>query len=122
MAGANRDADRPIGELISQLVEQGGDVVRAEVTVYRRLALRKMFAARVAVALMLAGVLLAFGSAGALVIGLAIGLARFVGPVAGGVIAGLIGFVVAGLLFREGLKRLPSLSPVEDADDGDGKA
>lgn len=114
MTGAREDSDRTIGELFGQLVEQGGDVVRAEVAVYRRLALRKFFAARVAVALMLGGILLAFGSASALVIGLAIGLARFIGPVGGGVLAGLIGFVIAALLFRAGLKRLPSLAPVED--------
>jgi len=113
MAGADKEPDKPIGELFNTLVEQGGELVRAELAVYRRIALRKVFAARAAVAMMLAGILLAFGSASALVIGLAIGLARFVGPVGGGVLAGLIGFLIAGLLFREGLKRLPSITVPE---------
>lgn len=114
MAGANEDFNRPLGELFSQLVEQGGDLVRAEVSVYRRLALRKVVAARMAVALILSGILLAFGSASALLVGLAIGLARFVGPVGGGILAGLIGFILAGLLVRGGLRKLPSLTPVDD--------
>lgn len=114
MAGASEKVDRPIGELFGRAFEQGGELIRAELAVYRRLALRKIMAARLAVALMLAGVLLAFGSASALMIGVAIGLARFVGPVAGGVLAGLIGFVVAALLVREGLKRLPSVAIAED--------
>lgn len=119
MAGASEEPDRPIGELFSHAVDQGGELIRAELAVYRRLALRKVMAARLAVALMLAGVLLAFGSASALMIGLAIGLARFVGPMAGGLLAGLIGFAIAALLVREGLKRLPGITIAEDEEDGE---
>ncbi|ARS27368.1 phage holin family protein [Sphingomonas sp. KC8] len=113
MAGAN-DPDSTIGELFSQAVDEGGQWVRAELAVYRRLAIRRALAARLAVGLMVAGVLLAFGSASALMIGLAIGLARFIGPVGGGIITGTIGLALAGLLIREGIRRLPTIAAPDD--------
>ncbi|AGH50334.1 MULTISPECIES: phage holin family protein [Sphingomonadales] len=113
MAGA-KEPGTSIGELFNRAVDQGGELIRAELAVYRRLAIRRALAARLAVALMLAGVLIALGSASALMIGFAIGLARFIGPVGGGIVAGLAGFLVAGLLVREGLKRLPTVAPPEE--------
>lgn len=113
MAGVD-EPESTIGELFSQAVDEGGQWVRAELAVYRRLAIRRALAARLAVVLMVAGVLLAFGSASALVIGLAMGLARYIGPVGGGVVAGLTGFAIAGLLIREGMKRLPSITAPDD--------
>lgn len=113
MAGAE-EPEETIGDLFSRAFQEGGQLVRAELAVYRRLAIRRALAARLAVGMMLAGVLLAFGSAAALIVGLALGLAHFIGPVGGGIVAALIGFAIAALLLRSGFKRLPSIAAPDE--------
>lgn len=112
MEGANDS----IGDLFSRLVDQGGEVVRAEFALYRRLAIRRMMAARAAVVLMIGGVLVAFGAVSALLVMLGIALAEYIGPVGGGVVIALLGLVTAGLMMRAGLRRLPPLAG-PDTDD-----
>ncbi|XHS00471.1 hypothetical protein ACFB49_20690 [Sphingomonas sp. DBB INV C78] len=101
----------PLGELFDQLVQEGKDVARAEVDVYRRKAVGRLMAARLGLALILGGVLIAFAAASAILVGLAIGLAKYIGPVGGGLAAGAIGLLIAALLVKLGANRL---SPASD--------
>lgn len=105
MAGAEQE-EVPLGELFDQLVQEGKDVARAEVDFYRRMAVGRLMAARIGLALILTGVLFAFAAASAILVGLAIGLAHYIGPVGGGLVAGAIGLLIAALLVKLGAKRL----------------
>lgn len=106
MLGANDS----IGDLFSRMVDQGGEVVRAEFALYRRLAIRRAMQARTAVVLLIGGVLVAFGAVSALLVMLAIALADYIGPLGGGVVIALLGLVTAGLMMRSGLRRFPPLT------------
>jgi Putative Actinobacterial Holin-X, holin superfamily III len=102
--------DRPVGELVHELIENGKAYARAEVGLVKASAMAKANALKLPAILFGIAFLLALGGIVALAVGVAMGLATLVGPLAGGLLAFfLFGAIGGGLawygvkLFREAL-------------------
>lgn len=113
-ARVNNPADSSIGDLFGQLVDDGRNLVRAEVDLYKEIALYRAGKAKTGMAALIAGGLLAYAGLIAGLVGLVIGLAPLVGPV----VAGLIVFAIAGaigfVLIRYGAAKMAALSGDEE--------
>lgn len=109
-SGGNDEVEeRPIGELFGQLIDEGKAYAKAELGFAKATAEAKADAAKKP--LLLAGAALLFLIAGVVVLcmTLALALATLVGPLAGGLIAVLVTFAVAGWLglwAKEELRKL----------------
>lgn len=108
-AQTTNPSEASIGELFGQLADDGRSLVRAEVDLYKKIALRRAGKASGGLVALVAGGVLLLAALIVAMVGLALGLANYVGPVAGGLIvaaaAGLIGFV----LIRMGLGKMKAL-------------
>src|SRR5512139_1648565 len=96
--GDDQVDERPIGELFGQLIDEGKAYAKAELGLARATAEAKADAARKPA--LLAGAALLFLIAGVVVLcmTLALALATLIGPLAGGLIAALVTFAIAGAL------------------------
>lgn len=96
--GDASEDERPIGELFGQLIDEGKAYAKAEMGLAKATAEAKADAAKKPA--LLAGAALLFLIAGVVVLcmTLALALATLVGPLAGGLIAALVTFGIAGLL------------------------
>jgi hypothetical protein len=97
--GGDVDEDeRPIGELFGQLIDEGKAYAKAEMGLAKATAEAKADAAKKPA--LLAGAAMLFLIAGVVVLcmTLALVLATLVGPLAGGLIATLVTFAIAGVL------------------------
>lgn len=107
--------DRSIGDLFGELMDDGRSLARAETELYKQIALYRAGKAKNGLIAFAAGGLLAFAGLIACLVGLVMGLANLIGPVAGGLVVlaatGIIGF----MLFRYGAGKMASLSG--DADE-----
>ncbi len=105
-------SDSSIKDLFGQLVDDGRGLVRAEVNLYKQVALYRAGKAKVGMAALVAGGLLAYAGLIAFMVGLVMGLAHLVGPVLGGLIvlavAGIAAFFLFRLPLRHGRHRGPS--------------
>ena len=98
--------ERPIGELVHELVEEGKAYARAEVDLAKAIASQKAKALALPAALFGAAFVFALAAVTALALGLVLALAKFVGPLLAG-IAGLVIFAaIAGGLAWYGAERL----------------
>ena len=88
-------SERPVGELVHQLVEDGKAYAKAELDVVKAIAAAKGKALAVPAALFAAAVVLALAAVTALAVGVVIALAKFIGPLLAG-IAGLLIFAGVG--------------------------
>ena len=90
--------ERPIGELVSELIDEGKAYARAELGLARAIVDAKANALILPAILFGAAFILALAGVTALAVGVVLALARFIGPLAAG-LAGLILFagVAAGL-------------------------
>jgi|ERR1041385_8322401 Putative Actinobacterial Holin-X, holin superfamily III len=99
-------SERPIGELVHQLIDEGKAYVRAEIELAKAIAAQKGKAVALPAALFGAAFILALAAVTALAVGVVIALAKFVGPLLAG-IAGLLIFAgIAGGLGWYGYVRL----------------
>ena len=98
------DNDRPVGELVHELIEDGKAYARAEVGLVKASAMAKGNALKLPAILFGVAFLLALAGIVALAVGVAMGLATLVGPLAGGLIAFLLFAAVAGSLAWYGVK------------------
>lgn len=106
--------DESLGDLFHQLVDEGGRVVRAEVNLYRQIALHRAGKARAGLIALLVGGLLLFDALIVLLIMVAVALAAWTGPVAAGVIVAAALAIPAALLIRFGIQRMGALSGDEE--------
>lgn len=104
MANLGGTSEDTIGDLFDRLIDDGGDLVRAEIGLYRELAYGRLLASRTALILAACGILLAFGSAAALMVGLMMALARWTGPLGAGVAVAVAGLLAAGLMLRAAMR------------------
>jgi Putative Actinobacterial Holin-X, holin superfamily III len=88
-------AERPVGELVHQLVEDGKAYARAELDVVKAMAAAKGKALALPSALFGAAFILALAAVTALAVGVVLALAKFIGPLLAGV-AGLLIFAGTG--------------------------
>jgi hypothetical protein len=102
--------DNSIGDLIQQLVDEGRSIASAEANLYKQIALYRIGKARTGAIALAAGGFLAFAGLIAALVGMVMGLAVLIGPVAAGLVVlavtGLIGFV----LVRFGIGKMAALS------------
>jgi hypothetical protein len=96
--GDAEEDERPIGELFGQLIDEGKAYAKAELGLAKASAEAKADAAKKPA--LLGGAAFLFLIAGVVVLcmTMALALATLVGPLAGGLIAALVTFAVAGVL------------------------
>ena len=99
-------AERPIGELVHELIEEGKAYARAEVGLLKAIATAKGKALILPAILFALAFIFALAAITALAVGVVIGLAQFIGPLAAGFIGLLIFAAIAGLLGWYGAQRL----------------
>jgi Putative Actinobacterial Holin-X, holin superfamily III len=98
--------ERPIGELVHQLIEEGKAYVRAEIDLAKAIVSAKGKALALPAALFGAAFILALAAVTALAVGVVIALAKFIGPLLAGVVGMLIFLALAGGLGWYGYQRL----------------
>lgn len=99
-------AERPVGELVHELIEDGKAYARAEIGLVKAIAAAKGKAVALPAALFGAALLIVMAAINGLVVGVVMALARFIGPLAAGFAAMLIFLGVAGGLGWYGYMRL----------------
>ena len=103
---ASDDNDRPVGELVHELIEDGKAYARAELGLVKALASAKANALKLPGILFGIAFLLSIAAIVALALGTAMALATLIGPLAGGFAAFLIFLAIGGVLAWYGVKRL----------------
>ena len=104
-----RGSDRPIGEIVGQLVDDGKAYAQAEIDIAKAIAAAKARALVLPAALLGAAVLIALASLTALAIGLFFTLLAFVPALAAGLLTFLIFAAVAGLFGWLGINQLKAI-------------
>jgi hypothetical protein len=98
--------ERPVGDLVHELVEEGKAYARAEVGLARAIATAKARALALPAALLATAAILALAAVSALAAGVVIALARLIGPLAAGFVGMLLFAAIAGCLGWYGIERL----------------
>jgi hypothetical protein len=98
--------ERPVGELVHELTEDGKAYARAEIGVLKAIAAAKGKAIALPAALFGVAFFFALAAVTALAVGVVIALETFIGPLAAGFVGMLIFAAVAGLLGWYGYTRL----------------
>ena len=106
---AENPADNSIGDLFHQLVDDGRSLVAAEVNLYKQIALARTAKARNGLIALVAGGFLAYAGLIALLVGIVMGLADFLGPVLGGLIVFAVAGIIAFVLVRYGISKMSAL-------------
>lgn len=107
--GPSPNTERPIGDIVGQLVDDGKAYAKAEVDVVKAIAAEKGKALIPPAILLGTAVISALAGITALAVGVVIALAKFLGPLLAG-FAGLLIFVgVAGLLGWIGVNKLKAI-------------
>lgn len=101
-------AERPVGELVHELIEDGKAYARAEIGLVRAIATAKGKALALPLAMFGAALLFALAGITALAVGVVIALETFIGPLAGGFVGMIIFLGVAGGLGWFGYQKLRS--------------
>ena len=99
-------AERPIGELVHELIEDGKTYARAEVDLLKAIATAKGKALILPAALFGIAFILALAAVTALAVGVVLALTKFIGPLAAGFVGMLIFLAIAGGLGWYGVQRL----------------
>jgi hypothetical protein len=100
------EEERPIGEVVSELVEQGKAYARAEVDLAKAQALAKAAELKIPAILLFSALLFAQAAVTVLAVAVALGLAPLIGPFGGGLVAVLLAGGVAALLGWLGVQKL----------------
>jgi len=98
--------ERPIGELVHELIEEGKAYAQAEIGLAKAIATAKAKALVVPAALFGVAFILALAAVVALAVGVVIALAKFLGPLLAGLVGLLIFAGLAGLLGWIGAERV----------------
>ena len=98
--------ERPVGELVQELVEEGKAYAKAEIDLAKAIAIAKARAVAIPSALFGVAFICALAAVTALAVGVVLALARFVGPLAAGAVGLLIFAAIAGGLGWTGYQRL----------------
>jgi putative superfamily III holin-X len=98
--------ERPIGELVSELIDEGKAYARAEIDLAKAIATAKAKALALPAALFGVAFILALAAVTALAVGVVIALETFIGPLAAGFVGMLIFAGLAGGIGWWGYQRL----------------
>jgi hypothetical protein len=98
--------ERPIGELVQELIENGKAYAQAEIGLVKAIAAAKGKALAIPAILFALAFFVALAALSALAVGVVIALETFIGPLAAGFVGMLIFAAIAGLLGWTGYQRL----------------
>jgi hypothetical protein len=98
--------ERPIGELVHELIEEGKAYARAEIGLAKAIAAAKGKALALPAGLFVASFICALAAVTALALGVVLALETFIGPLAAGFVGMLIFLGIAGGLGWYGYERL----------------
>jgi hypothetical protein len=98
--------ERPVGELVHELIEDGKAYARAEIGLLKAIAAAKGRALALPAALFAAAFVFALAAVTALAVGVVNALAILIGPLAAGFVGLLIFAAIAGALGWYGYERL----------------
>jgi protein-S-isoprenylcysteine O-methyltransferase Ste14 len=98
--------ERPIGELVHELIENGKAYAQAEIGLAKTIAAAKGKALAIPAAMFGIAFICALAAVTALAVGVVIALERFIGPLAAGFVGLLVFAAIAGLLGWTGYQRL----------------
>jgi hypothetical protein len=107
-------ADNKIADLFHQLVDDGGNVVRAEINLYKQIALHRAGKARNGLIALVVGALLMLAALIVLLLMLALGLAVHVGPVGAGLLVAAAATLLGFGLLRYGADGIGALAGDEE--------
>ncbi|HUP66918.1 MAG TPA: phage holin family protein [Sphingomicrobium sp.] len=100
------EAERPVGELVHQLIEEGKAYARAEIGLLKAIGSAKAKAFVLPTILFGAALICALAAVTALAVGVVLALARLIGPLAAGFIGMLVFAGIAGGLGWYGADRI----------------
>jgi hypothetical protein len=102
--------EESIGELVSRAIDEARDVARAEVDLYRQIALRRSAKAKSGLVQLVAAGIIAWFAGLALTFGAVLALATLIGPLASGVALAIVMAAIAYVLLQKGLAGMKALS------------
>jgi len=105
--------DESIGDLFGRLVDDGRTYAKAEIDLYRQIALHRAGRARTGLVALVAGAVLLLSSLTALILGLVLGLAELIGPLLAGLAIAALLALAGFLLVRYGISGLKALAGEE---------
>ncbi|HEX8194482.1 MAG TPA: phage holin family protein [Allosphingosinicella sp.] len=103
-----------ISDLVGRLIDEGREVARTEVNLYKQIALRRSAKAKSGIVLVAAAGVIALLAGIGLVVGLIMALATLIGPLAATLAIVLLMGVAAFFLLKKGLAGLAALSGDEE--------
>lgn len=106
--------DESISELVSRAIDEARDVARAEVDLYRQIALRRSAKAKSGLVQLVAAGILAWFAGLALTFGIVLALATLIGPLAAGLALAVLMGAAAFFLLQKGLAGMKALSGDEE--------
>jgi len=95
-----------ISGLFARLADDAGALIRAEVELYRATALHRLALSRKGLTFIALALVIAVAAICSLLVMLAIGLARWMGPVGAGLVICFLALALAGLLTKLGFDNL----------------
>jgi hypothetical protein len=98
--------ERPIGDLVHELVEEGKAYARAEIDLLKAIAAAKSQALALPAGLFAMAFILALAGVTALAVGVVMALSAYIGPLAAGFVGMLVFLAIAGGLGWYGYQRL----------------
>ncbi len=98
--------ERPIGELVHELIEEGKGYARAEIDLLKAIAAAKGQALALPAGLFGVAFILALAGVTALAVGVVMALATYIGPLAAGFVGMLVFLAIAAGLGWYGYQRL----------------
>jgi hypothetical protein len=102
--------DESIGDLFGRLIDDGRAYAKAEIDLYRRIALHRAGRARTGLVALVAGGVLLLSSLIALTFGLVLGLADWIGPLLAGLAIAALLALAGYALIRFGVSGLKALA------------
>lgn len=103
-----------IPDLVTRAVEEGRAYARAEIDLYKAIARHRASRAKTGAALLAVAAVLGWFAITALILGLVLGLATLIGPLAAGLAVSAVLGIAAFLLLRKGIAGLGALSGDEE--------
>jgi hypothetical protein len=113
-APAGTPQEESIADLVGRLIDDGRDVARAEVNLYKQIALRRSARAKSGFVQLVTAAILGWFAGLALTFGLVLALASLIGPLAAGLVLAVAMGAAAWFLLRKGLAGLKALSGDEE--------
>lgn len=103
-----------IADLVGRLLDEGREVARAEVNLYKQITLRRSARAKSGLVMLVAAGILGWFAGLALTFGLVLALATLIGPLASGLALALVMGIAAWFLLQKGLAGMKALSGDEE--------